>query len=768
MKKKLHVIFTVAALLSAAVLSDVEARRLSPEEALQRVASTTMKKISADSDVPIKLVYSEETPATRETALYVFDSGKSGYMILTADDSLTPMLGYNESGSFDPWNIPPALKYWLSEYARQIEYFYSLPESACAYQDNQPRMAARQAITPLVTTKWNQFDPYNNLCPVIGSERTVTGCVATAMAQIMKFHQYPAKGTGQNSYEWTAGGKTLSYDFSSVTFDWANMVDNYTSSSTAAQNSAVANLMYACGMGVDMNYDVASKGGSGAISYKIPKALIDYFGYKQTAIYIMRDQYSVVNDWETLIYEELSAGRPVNYSGRTSENEGHQFVCDGYDGNGYFHINWGWGGLSDGYYLLNALDPGQQGAGGASSNLAFNYNQAAVVGVMPPSTESKVYDPFILSSGNLTESHTNSVITLSLTGSDWWNAFFNYNMISKTVYAGARFVSQADNSEFYIFSNTESTFEGVDESYHGLTALKIPYNISDIKAGKYTVYPVVKYEGETFPIYPYLESEPASVEIEFTGEVAEEAVLRLNRFEPETDIMPGQNTTFYASFANEGNADYSDKIYIWLLNDNMQYLSGVYYNLSLTAGKTTNYRLTMSSGLDVEPGYYYYEVTDVNDQELGLYRFFIGRKVTKVSMEKTEHSVVLSQEPFQLNVAIEPEDAHLKDLEWTSSDEKVATVDSNGVVTPVGEGTTEIKAATTDSSGLHDVCLLTVSPEVPTMIYEIVNESQLVYDVYTLTGVKVGSDMTTAQRAGLAPGIYIFVRNGISSKRIVK
>ncbi len=192
------------------------------------------------------------------------------------------------------------------------------------------------------------------------------------MAQVMYYWKYPEKGTGTVTAR-VNDIQTAPIDLSTITFDWDNMTDTYDQSSTPAQKKAVAALMKACGYSVDMGYTVDE---SGAQTINLAKALVENFGYNENITFLQRNYFSG-QDWNNLVYGELKAGRPVLYSG-ASITGSHQFVCDGYDGNGYFHINWGWGGMSDGYFLLEALNPGAQGTGGSAGG--YNYAQTIKIG----------------------------------------------------------------------------------------------------------------------------------------------------------------------------------------------------------------------------------------------------------------------------------------------------------------------------------------------------------------------------------------------------
>lgn len=304
---------------------------------------------------------------------YVFNADNNqGFVIVAGDDRVDEILGYADSGSFDADNIPSNLQYMLDCYAEDIEWMIAnnyTPSSA-------PRKVSTTVVEPLVTSKWNQSAPYYNSCPTLNGSRCVTGCVATAMAQIMYYHKWPQGSTGSIAGYTSSSGAVVS-TLNSTTFDWSNMQDTYNNSSSAASQSAVAKLMAYCGAAVSMNYSPSS---SGAVSSNVPTALINKFGYASSAKFIGRSGYSI-DGWDALITNELVNNRPVYLSGSTSQGEGHAFVCDGRRADGLFHINWGWGGSCDGYYRLSLLDPTSQGIGGSSTGSKYSVRQGAIVGI---------------------------------------------------------------------------------------------------------------------------------------------------------------------------------------------------------------------------------------------------------------------------------------------------------------------------------------------------------------------------------------------------
>ena len=354
--------------------------------------------------------FSESKASTRSDvsdAFYVFNAeGNGGYVIVSGDDRTTEILGYSETGNLDMNQLPENLKWWLDGYNRQIK---ALGSSLQPTKKAETRSAGSKAvIQPLIKTHWNQGNPYNLMCPdwkgrdwrddgfATDNEGNysvdnicVTGCVATAMAQIMYYHQYPKSCPAIPEYKKKSNGWNMKA-LPAMTFDWESIKETYKESETDASATAVATLFRYCGQAVSMDYDL---GGSEAGLY--PNVLINVFGYSKNIRIIYRDVFTT-SQWEDIIYGELAAGRPVLYSGQADVG-GHQFIVDGYDGKGLFHMNWGWGGMSDDYFVLSLADPDSQGIGGSASGKAFQYSQDALIGVQPP-TEGEVLLPQLESS----------------------------------------------------------------------------------------------------------------------------------------------------------------------------------------------------------------------------------------------------------------------------------------------------------------------------------------------------------------------------------
>ena len=248
----------------------------------------------------------------------------------------------------------------------------------------------KAVVEPLVSCKWNQGAPYNLLTPVMkNGKHYVTGCVATAMAQVMYYNQYPAKGQNIHTYTFAPEGQNslvLTVDYSKETYDWSIMRDTYSGSDNDASASEVAKIMYDLGVSVSMQYN---ESGSGAFSYEAANALVDYFNYNSNLQLYTRSLYSE-DLWMKKVYSELNANRPLMYSG-SSNSGGHEFVIDGYNEDGFVHVNWGWGGSSDGYFDIALLNPGSS---------SFSEGQEMILGICP-SSDGTSYEPQFLNSGDI-------------------------------------------------------------------------------------------------------------------------------------------------------------------------------------------------------------------------------------------------------------------------------------------------------------------------------------------------------------------------------
>ena len=332
----------------------------------------------------LQMVFHSEDLVTRSSvqspAYYVFDNtGGPGFVIVAGDDVAMPVLGYSFEHEFSKDNLPANLKAWL-EYMRD-EVNEARRSGAKAESVVTRAWSQVEVGTPVVeleTAKWNQMEPYNLLCPIVGGESTYTGCTATAVAIVMRYHQWPEKGVGTLPGYKISRGEVLPELPLGHTYDWKNMPLEYPYMGySQAEANAVAVLMRDCGWMIFSDYGPIGSVGTMASSYDIPSGLKTYMGYDKKARIISRNGYSTF-EWNALMKGELDNSRPIIYAG-FSVRSGHAFVLDGYTDQDYYRVNWGWGGYCDGYFLLTALDPEGQGAGGSEGG--YNTSQTAVIGI---------------------------------------------------------------------------------------------------------------------------------------------------------------------------------------------------------------------------------------------------------------------------------------------------------------------------------------------------------------------------------------------------
>lgn len=350
-------------------------------------------QILTPADAPSR---SQDRPSDESNSPYhIFNIGTDeGYIVIAGDDCARTVLAYSDSGSLDAADMPEACRYWLQTYTDEITALRSeSTDGIRVAADAEAAVYPTQAVAPLLKAKWSQTAPYNAACPVdlTTGKICVTGCVATATAQVMYHYRHPAKAEGSITYKDSKQGIERTFDFSALQpFAWDDMTPTYSETSTEPQRAAVASLMNAVGHATRMQF---SSGTSIASHRSAADALVNHFGYDKNIHYYERRLMSD-REWVDLITSELYAGRPLIYDGRNPEI-GHTFVCDGYDGAGMFHFNWGWSGMSDGYFSLSALNPGQQSTGGSSSG--YSHSQVVICHIAPAGQgESVAQEDYLL------------------------------------------------------------------------------------------------------------------------------------------------------------------------------------------------------------------------------------------------------------------------------------------------------------------------------------------------------------------------------------
>ena len=399
--KKTSTLIAVLVLLFCGI-SRMQASVISPSQA-KEVAAQFMAEKTARKELKTDVVFDAVDRNNRPYLYAVHTTQEGGYVIVSGDDRFAKVLAYSDSRLYDEQDMPDNMRAWLQGYIDEMRYLESI--------DYQPTLRStsseKPAIAPLIETIWGQNTPFNDSCPVdINGSRSITGCVATAMAQLINYHiqHYGAPTATIAEIEgYTTAWHQLTVDTipaGTPLPDKSLLVNNYRSDAPVApteeQKKAVAQLMLYCGTSVKMDY---ASGSSAAYSEDVPEALITKFGFDNSTHAIRRTDYSYA-EWMDVIYSELAVSRPVYHNG-SSSGGGHAFIVDGYDGKGLFHVNWGWNGKSNDYFALSVLNPDDEGQAGASSSSdGYNISQRAIIGTRINSGETWER-PIYLNTGNL-------------------------------------------------------------------------------------------------------------------------------------------------------------------------------------------------------------------------------------------------------------------------------------------------------------------------------------------------------------------------------
>ncbi len=606
--------------LSLALITGMTAtaRSLSPSEALQRVTGQSVSRSAGAvlASEPVMTVGSAGTPA-----LYVFNKPEGGWMIVSADDVAAPVIGFSDSGAFDPVNIPDNLRGWLELCSEEI--LSASAAGAEPYVRTASRADSREQINPLVGTWWDQGSPYNNFCPLSSGRSTYTGCVATAMAQIMKYHNWPDKAGENASFSYSWNGETISADFSNFEFDWANMNANYYYgyTYTQAQTDAVAKLMQACGYSLRMRY---GSDASAAYSEQVGNALVSYFRYDAGIHNEFRNYYSS-SEWENMIYENLKNVGPMVYWGGA-----HCFVCDGYRPDGYFHFNWGWSGMSDGYFLLSMLKPTNLGTGAGNGD--YTNNQGALLGIKPSDgTESPRKYTFCID--ELTQAYPGSGTYFNILGS-----FVNrspYTVTGQFVYQ----IYNADGTQKVTSVTVDAQVPrnwGIDiVTGMSRSATQMQGRISGLADGTYRLYPAVLVDGVEYPF-----QSPATIAgyvliTSSNGKITNATIpspgeLVAENLDTNGDFFVGSDIKISGTARFTGDGDTNATVKAVLLNADMSVraYSNENYTLNFTP-ESTDFEFISSwfydKGLAVEPGEYKFGIAI---SENGLFKVLGSCPVT--------------------------------------------------------------------------------------------------------------------------------------------
>ena len=469
---------------AAAMASEfISHSQTNPVQRVKRAAAATT------TTQPVEWVYTQYQINETTPAVYVFNAvGEQGFVLVSAEDNARAVLGYSDEGHIDAQNIPANMRAWLQMYADELARAAKAPVAA----DAQRSVEYYPAVEPLIgNVAWNQNAPYNNHCPIDPktNQRSVTGCMATAAAQVMYHHKYPKKGTG--SYSYSCGWENLSVDFSKATYDWDHMLPSYKNGYTQQESDAVAQLMYHLGVASNMWYGSSA---SGAAMGTATQAMVRHFDY-DAAIRVLMKDYMDEEAVMDAIVADLQGSRPVFIEALTKKDEGHAFVCDGIQADGYIHINWGWGGYGNGYFALSAMNPTNQGIGGASDDGAFTEQVTLYTGIQPNQGGQTV--PYIVAGG------------IDMTSAA---AIAKSSKVKVTIYSfqNAGLAEEGGKIAFMLYQNGEK-YQTVStgrtwqlKPMHYYRSVDASASMADISAGEYELLVGIDVTNKTqYPIYTH-------------------------------------------------------------------------------------------------------------------------------------------------------------------------------------------------------------------------------------------------------------------------
>lgn len=498
--------------------------------------------------------------------MYIFATmDNNGFIIVASDDIANPILGYSLTNGIINNELPANLEGWLQHYSEEIKSARNAGYQGCDETETKwfnlinnidsESGSNRKSVAPLVQTYWDQGSPYNNLCPLDinnrnQSVRSVTGCAATAMAQVLRYWNWPLKGNGTKTYTCTslsdnAPEHEISADFGNTTYSWNIMPTGSANYSwTATQKNAVATLMFHCGVSLEMEYSYVE---SSAYSSAYPTALKTNFCYNNQLNLKYKQYYSETN-WKSMVKNEIDAKRPLLYRGSSEDGTGgHAFVCDGYDAEENFHFNWGWSNLGDGYYPVSSLTPTRTGTGAGLGD--YTYNQAAVFNLMPS----------VQTNNSFTLNNTSVAYGSTLSGTC---GFRNTGTVVFNGYIGVAAYNSSDEFVTILAQTDQITFNGNTNK-----TVSINHTISSpLTTGEYTAKAVCSINGTTwYPIVVGYNNCATEVPFTVTGENPEpqgEADIKICQGFSlnNSSYTTGNMMTGTCGFKNVGDGTFTGKI----------------------------------------------------------------------------------------------------------------------------------------------------------------------------------------------------------------
>lgn len=539
------------------------AKRISPEDAKQKAQMILTKSSvygrtkgrATLSELPTLTLSHTVTDSHATPIYYIFSKGEDkGFVIASADDRAVPILGYTDKGTFKSIDdFPEALKGWLKSYELTAS---KLSSAGMSPSGTYSITKMRNEIEPMVELFWGQDAPLNAKCPIVDGERAPVGCVGLAMAMVMAFHQYPDQGQGAVSYVNTANKQTITYDFEKTKFDFANLQPYYDGYEDTEEIDAVAELCFAAGASVKSEYKSTATGAD------VSAAVFNtYFKYPSEGMALLSRSYFTPEEWEDMVYEELSNNRPVLYrGGGTLGTGGHAFVIDGYEeASGLFHINWGWYGDADGYYNLNILRPSESGTGSNGDNV-YSVDQQIVRGLRAP--DGAVPTPIFTAEG----------VSFAKDTQEFYIDKLYCRGGQNVLHPGVEAIHIQTGNIYEIESIEKNPLTIRDDVNGGVKRLSITFrpDFSQLPDGEYVLRPCAKLtEDRTlnpggyfdfYPIYCTLVNSRfikaaiingAVVEAECGSDVNHD--IEFTNFQTSTSLITGSNRAFTMDAVNRGN-----------------------------------------------------------------------------------------------------------------------------------------------------------------------------------------------------------------------
>ena len=622
------------------LIYSLKASFVSPNTAMS-VAQSFLQKNNQIALSNNDIWLSKEIKSEQTSLIYIFNFSKgkeTGFTWVAADDIAHPILGYSLGDTLNLGMAPEHILAWVSDYKKSILWGINTGISATedikaewdALTSNKNLIGKRRgSVSPIINARWNQVPYYNDLCPLDGTKRSVVGCVATAMAQVIHHWQYPSKGSGFHSYSHSKLG-TISANFGNTTYNYGNMP-----TAISSRNNDVALLNFHCGVAVEMNYSAQSSGAY-VISAASPSthcaeyALKKYFNYPASVSGQLRDNYST-SSWKSKVNSDLDNGRPIIYAG-FGNGGGHAFIFDGYDNAGKYHINWGWGGAYNGYFEIDALNPDGLGTGGGTGS--YNSGHQAIFGIeAPDNTQTdasiSIYADLNVDASSVSYGQPFKITTkaVNLSGKD---------------FAGSLAVAVFDDSFNFVEFVGEMNSLSLKDNY-AFTSLTFESAGSLIMLpGDYHLFLCYKNNGGDWKIANdysiYTNYAPLKVFYYNDIELYDDLKVTSGK------IQKGQTTSVSFNVANTGTSTFKGTYAVSLFNMDGSYaqlIGSQLDNSGLPSNSyyTSNINLT-SPAIDVEPGTY---LMAVQYQESGSSSWYLVGSYYKVNPIK----VIVEEAPIK-------------------------------------------------------------------------------------------------------------------------